>query len=223
MTCKAHCELTPASLPRLILHHPFVSSVISFFQAKTAWSNYYLHLRKSISSITPVPVYMCSQCCPCASPSLANSDSVHPRISCPSVCLQSSSLCVSPPHDPSKLICIMLLLCVSQLIFWTTLGGCHYCHLHLSDLATLSIFLKITQVLSVRYRIQTQVYLTADSLLLTNTLFLNVIMYCDAGYKFTVLVFNMIICPLAHYGENFPHRMPIEFFWFTNKMFSIYP
>ena len=36
--------------------------------------------------------------------------------------------------------------------------------------------------------------------------------FCDADYKLTALVFNMIICPLALYGENFPLPMPIEFF-----------
>lgn len=107
MTCNAHYELTPpptASLPSLICHRPLVSSASAFLQAKIVtsichWKMYQLcvHILSVLFSyFFPGKLWLL----------------LHQRISCSPVCLYSI-LCVSLPHDPSRLLCIVLKLYAS--------------------------------------------------------------------------------------------------------------
>lgn len=110
MTCKAHCELT-LLLPNLILRHSLASS---YCLSPSEICNCYLQLRKCISSLTLVPVYMCSQCYPHTSLSLANSDVYSTQDQLLPSC-HHRSLSVSPPRDSPKLICIVLSLWASRI------------------------------------------------------------------------------------------------------------
>lgn len=106
-TCIAYCKLIPpplVSLSSLICHHPLVSSPGAFLQAKIVtsvchWKIYQLCVRVLsvlFSYFFPDQLWLL----------------LHQRISCSLVCLYSI-LCVPLPHDPSRLLCIVLLLFAS--------------------------------------------------------------------------------------------------------------
>lgn len=105
----------------------------------------------------------------------------HPRVSCSSGSLQRR-LCVSPPHGPSKLIChCALTVCQPQLI-WTTLGGCHYCYLHFSELVTLRIFPQDHPGIKDWMQDSNTGLPDFRSTAHNKYIISNVIMYCDAGW-----------------------------------------
>lgn len=136
MTCNAHGELIPpptASLPSNVCHHPLVSAVSAFLQAKIVTSICHW---KMCQLCVHVPSVLFSYFFP------AHSDSYSTKglaaLLCTFivffVCVYQTSYYVLCSYNMP-----------AHLIFWTTLEVCDYCYLHFLDLVTLSNFLKVTQ------------------------------------------------------------------------------